>query len=345
MTPREPSRTIENALELIYSESLPVTDGFVEIPTILFQEVPEGELARFGLPRIAFFSRPEPLEPPTRFKAPEQTLSTLTMSALEKVLIRQEDLPELKRYLDKVLLGHSPSSPSDGRNRRAEILRRSAIRVVDDLFAEPSTENISRSTKVVGSFVYLLMKDPKACLLMAQLSSHDPYTLQHSVGTSVNSIILARKIGIQNESELGDIGVAGLLHDVGKVKVKKEIINKNGPLDEVEWEEMRTHSSEGFELVRNHPQLSELTKRAILEHHEDRFGTGYPKGLRGEEIHLFSKIVCLCDIFNALTTDRPYSKARTPFEAFQLIRDKLSHKVDDELFRNLVQIYGGKLPS
>ncbi|HUP57782.1 MAG TPA: HD domain-containing phosphohydrolase, partial [Bdellovibrionota bacterium] len=221
--------------------------------------------------------------------------------------------------------------------------RRSAMMVCEDLFENPTKENITRSTKVVGSFVYLLMKEPQSYLLLSKLSSHDPYTLQHSVGASVATIILGKKIGMTNEKELLELGMAGLLHDIGKVKVKKEIINKNGPLDELEWEEMRQHSNEGYELVKGHPELSDRTKRAILEHHEDKTGTGYPRGLRASETDIFSRIVCICDIFNALTTDRTYSKARTPFDAFQLMREKLGHKIDQELFKHLVLIYGGKI--
>jgi HD-GYP domain-containing protein (c-di-GMP phosphodiesterase class II) len=223
------------------------------------------------------------------------------------------------------------------------MMRRSALMVCEDLFENPSKENITRSTKVVGSFVYLLMKEPQSYLLLSKLSSHDPYTLQHSVGAAVGSIILGRKIGMSNEKELLDLGLAGLLHDIGKVKVKKEIINKNGPLDEIEWEEMRQHSNEGYLLLKDHPEISERTKRAVLEHHEDKSGTGYPRGIKSAETDIFSRIVCITDIFNALTTDRTYSKARTPFDAFQLMREKLTHKIDGDLFMHLVLIYGGKI--
>jgi putative nucleotidyltransferase with HDIG domain len=187
------------------------------------------------------------------------------------------------------------------------------------------------------------MKDPKSYLHLSKLSDHDPYTLRHSVGTAVNSIILAKKLGVLDEKELVDVGMAGLLHDIGKVKVSKDIINKNGPLDELEWEEMRNHAEAGWEIVKDDPSLSERTKRAVREHHEDRNGTGYPQGLKQSETDLFSRIVCICDVFNALTTDRTYSKARTPFDAFQLMKEKIAHKIDDALFQELVKIYGGHI--
>src|SRR6185437_665742 len=127
---------------------------------------------------------------------------------------------------NRILAANSPQESKDSSTsqlpmeKRMEVLRRSAMKVVEDLFENPSTENIDRSVKVVSSFVYVLMKDPKAYLFLSRLSSHDPYTLQHSVGASVNSIILARKIGISNEQDLQDVGLGGLLHDIGKVKGK-----------------------------------------------------------------------------------------------------------------------------
>jgi putative nucleotidyltransferase with HDIG domain len=187
------------------------------------------------------------------------------------------------------------------------------------------------------------MKDPKAYLFLAKLSSHDPYTLQHSVGAAVNAIILARKIGITSEKELNEVGMGGLFHDLGKVKVRPEIINKAGPLDEQEWEEMRQHPEAGFELLKGNPDVPDRSKRAVLEHHEDKTGGGYPYKRPYREIDLHSKIVGIADIFNALTTKRSYADARTPYQAFELMGDKMRHKIDEDLFAALVLVYGGKL--
>ena len=188
------------------------------------------------------------------------------------------------------------------------------------------------------------MKEPESFPFLQKLSHHDPYTVRHSVGTAINCIMLAQKIGIKDPKLLNDIGTAGLLHDIGKVKIDPGIINKPGKLDPQEWEVMQTHSAEGFELVRNNDSIDERAKRAILEHHEEKEGTGYPLKLHFDEVDQFSKIVAISDIFNAITTNRPYSKALTPFEAFQLIKEKMPHKIDEELLRHLILLYGGSLP-
>jgi HD-GYP domain-containing protein (c-di-GMP phosphodiesterase class II) len=315
--------------------------GFLEVPTAIFVE--RVDLNMPALPSVAFYRVGEDNEL-EKFRDAAQPYSSLALSSQKSVWIREEDFHLIKKFTEN-LLSNPKFSEALSTETRMETLRKSSMAVMDELFTDPSPENITRSVKVVGSFVYTLMKEPQAYLYLAKLSSHDPYTLQHSVGTSVNCIMLAKKMGITDPSELEQIGLAGLLHDVGKVKVKREIINKDGPLDELEWEEMRQHAQEGYDIVKDHPALTARTKLAIWQHHEDKNGTGYPNGLKSPEIDLYGKIVGLCDIFNALTTDRTYSKARTPFAAFQLMREKLTHKIDDTLFKHLVMVYGGKYES
>ncbi len=328
----------QEALEKVNAGRLNHREGYTEIPTSVFVEKIDVNMP--ALPAIAFYQLKNNAFEVVR--QADQPYSPLALSLHETIWIKGEDYLVIKGYAENLLVNPNLNS-SLPVEKRMETLRKSAMLVVEDLFDKPTPENINRSIKVVSSFVYVIMKDPKAYLLLTKLSSHDPYTLQHSVGTAVNSIILGRKKGIQSEQELMDVGMGGLLHDLGKVKVKKEIINKNGPLDDLEWEEMRQHPQEGYLIIKDNPNISDLTKRAVLEHHEDRNGTGYPKGLKANDTHLFSKIVCIADVFNALTTNRTYSKARTPYDAFQFIRDKLAHKIDEELFRQFVLVYGGKL--
>ncbi len=340
MVPQAENLSHQDALSRVYAGRVMRKDGYCEIPTAAF--VTKIDVGMAPLPSIAVFVPVQDTEGFRMLKSADQPYSPLALSAHNAVWIKEEDFPTIKGYAESVIL--NPRSSSDlTPEKRMETLRKSAMLVVEDLFENPSPENVKKSSKIVSSFVNVLMRDPKAYFLLSNLSSHDPYTLQHSVGCSVNSIILGKKLGITDERELHELGLGGLLHDIGKVKVKKEIINKNGPLDELEWEEMRQHSSEGFNLVKDNGQLSDRTKRAILEHHEDREGTGYPNGKRFEDVDVFSKIVAISDIFNALTTNRSYSKARTPFEAFQLMREKLLHKLDPELFRLMVKIHGGEV--
>lgn len=342
-----PKSDDNDLVQKICSGDLVEKDGHYEIPTSIF--VPKVDIKLPPLPAVTFSVPGElPNSPLQILKRPEESFSLLALSNYPAIYIPKGEFAELKKYIETAYLSLPQASALESPEMKAyrsrlDALRSAAMQVVDDLFTNPSQENINRSIKVVSSFVYVLMRDPKSYLILAKLSAHDPYTLQHSVGASVNSIILAKKSGVTQHRELLEIGLGGLLHDIGKVRVSKDIINKPGPLDDKEWEEMRTHSAEGFKIIEKVPNLTDVTKRAVLEHHEDKLGKGYPHGLRFDQIHPAAKIVGISDIFNALTTNRSYSKAQTPFEAFRLMKEKLSHKFDPELFRLLVMIYGGKI--
>ncbi len=328
---------LHQAIEAVCGDRLRRHGIYVEVPTLLFVGK---DVAPCPLKMDFFAFNHEQKMTPLHCKHPVCTLGELRQNA--SLWIREDSLPLVRSYAEDLLLAPDETATGIPVIQRMDILRRSAITVVEDLFETPSRESIAKGGKIVGSFVKILHKDPIAYLDLARLSSHDHYTLQHSVGTSLNSIVLAKKIGLP-ESELQDIGLAGLLHDIGKVYVDRAIINKTGPLSESEWAEMKKHPAYGYEIVKDHPAMSENSKRAILEHHEDRVGSGYPAALKAEQLGPYSALISLCDVFNALTTDRSYSKARTAFDAFELIRDKMQHKVEPEMFTALVNIYGGKL--
>ncbi|OFZ83083.1 MAG: hypothetical protein A2583_12760 [Bdellovibrionales bacterium RIFOXYD1_FULL_53_11] len=334
-------KTLEKqlALEAICSGRLSRHGIYLRVPAAILVEAPEG----YTLPLVKLYSfensKIEPITAP-----PESGIyKPETLARFESIWMREDDLGILMSFASEMLLAAKGPIKELPQEKRVESLRRSAVMVVEDLFVNPSPENITKSTRVVGSFVSMIMNDPGAFLVLARLSSHDPYTLQHSVGTAVNSIIVGKKAGISSEDELEELGLAGLLHDIGKTKVRIAIINKEGPLDESEWREMRQHPKAGYDIVKNNPQISFRAKRAILEHHEDKNGGGYPNGLKEHETDLFSKIICICDIFNALTTNRSYAKARSIFDALELMKNKMQHKINSNLFEMLVLAYGGRL--
>lgn len=326
----------QEALEALYAGKLVTWGDYVRIPTVLFTHVKTGK-AEKQLPEVSFYSLNEKGEA-NELAQEIDGFAERAVSSFQNLWVKKQELEQLLSYTDKMLIRGEA-----GPELRLDALRRSALAVTTELLDNPSPENIKRGVRVVNSFVYVLMREPKAFGVLSKLSDHDPYTVQHSVGAAVNSIILARKIGMDSESELNEAGLGGLLHDIGKVKVRAEVINKPGPLNDEEWEEMKGHPEAGYELVKNNPELTDRTKRAVLEHHEEREGTGYPLRVPLDETHIISRIVGISDIFNALTTKRSYAEARTPFDAFQLMREKLSHKMDPDLFKSLVMVYGGKL--
>lgn len=269
-------------------------------------------------------------------------IQSLLDAGIDRLFLERKDVSAIRQYLETFLVSGSPQGQIT-MEAQVGLMRSAAVRITEELFQDPSPENIRKGMKVVTGFVNVLLRDPKAFYHLIRLSSHDHYTYQHSVGVGLNSIALGKRLKITTESDLADLGIAGLLHDIGKTRVKPEIINKPGPLDKGEWEEMRQHSLWGYELLKDNRDVSQRAKLAVLHHHEENSGGGYPHGLTDNQISVFAKIVTIADIFNALTTDRTYSKAKSPFDAFKLIHTAMMHKVDKQLFAELVMIYGGKL--
>jgi response regulator RpfG family c-di-GMP phosphodiesterase len=143
--------------------------------------------------------------------------------------------------------------------------------------------------------------------LLAALEARDGYTGDHSKGVVDLSVKVARRHGL-SEKEVADVEQAALLHDVGKIGIPDSILNKPGPLDEGEWEQMRQHTAIGERIVASTEGLAHLAP-VVRAEHERWDGKGYPDSLKGEEIPLASRIVFACDAFHAMTSDRPYRKS------------------------------------
>jgi HD-GYP domain-containing protein (c-di-GMP phosphodiesterase class II) len=157
----------------------------------------------------------------------------------------------------------------------------------------------------------------------AAIDARDPYTRGHSERVAELSRIIARYLG-QNEKFQEDIRIAGLLHDVGKIGIEDRILRKGGQLTEEEFRVMKEHPKLGLKILEPVEELR-FVLPAVRSHHESWDGSGYPDGLRGNEIPLMARIVAVADCFDAITTDRPYQKAYTPEEAIAIL-DRLVEK-------------------
>ncbi len=172
----------------------------------------------------------------------------------------------------------------------------------------------------------------------------DSYTYSHLVNVSVYSMLLGKWLGF-NKKQLKDIVMAGLLHDVGKSQIPMEILNKKGPLSDYEYEIMKRHTVYGYEIVKNNNEISVDVKRAVIMHHEKENGTGYPFGIKGSQKNLYSKILTVADIFDAITSERVYRGRQTPFTAFKELEsvgfDTVDPKIMMVLFTNMPSYYVG----
>jgi putative nucleotidyltransferase with HDIG domain len=194
--------------------------------------------------------------------------------------------------------------------------------------AAPLVEEISNS----------VMRNPGALISLARLKTADDYTFMHSVAVCALMIALARQLDL-DEQQVREAGMAGLLHDLGKAMMPLEVLNKPGKLTDDEFTLIKTHPEEGYKLLLEGKGVSDLVKDVCLHHHEKVDGSGYPKGLNGKTMSLFAKMGAVCDVYDAVTSNRPYKAGWDPAESIKRMAEWTGH-FDPAVFQAFVKSLG-----
>lgn len=175
-----------------------------------------------------------------------------------------------------------------------------------------------QSGPLAGALVDSVMRNEDALLALKYLKSFDEYTFNHSINVAVVSTIFAKSLGF-SEPRLREICQSAVFHDLGKALIPDEILNKPGRLTEEEFAVMRNHPVMGFETLHGVRGPTQDVLRGVLEHHEKYNGSGYPDGLRGEDMGEFGRIIAVADVYDALTSERVYKKGLTPSKALRIM--------------------------
>lgn len=179
--------------------------------------------------------------------------------------------------------------------------------------------------------------------MLHNLRSYDDLTYVHSINVSLISRVFGSWLKL-SEEDIDVLTVAGLLHDVGKLTLPPSVINKKGPLTDEEFNLMKSHSARGFKIIKD-KDLDPRIKIATLMHHERNDGSGYPQGLKGDEIHPFAKIITIADVYDAMTSARVYRDALCPFDAISMFEKDGFQKFDPKFLliflENISQSYIG----
>ncbi|MBP2646002.1 MAG: metal dependent phosphohydrolase [Firmicutes bacterium] len=176
----------------------------------------------------------------------------------------------------------------------------------------------SQAKKTANSLVDELCSNQGVLVNFIDMRTKSDYLFSHSVNVCILSIMTGISRGY-DELRLRDLGVGALLHDIGKISLDPNLLNKNERLTEQELEEIRKHCQYGFETLRKNPEINLVSAHCAFQHHERYDGTGYPRGLVGDEIHEYGQIVALADVYDALTTDVSYRNAVPVYEALAII--------------------------
>lgn len=224
--------------------------------------------------------------------------------------------------------------------RATQALNRSKQAVMA-LFGEArlgKSVNTDRCHPVVEEVAASLARNPSAFVSLARLKSRDDYTYMHSVAVCALMIGLARQLGM-SEEETREAGLAGLLHDIGKMQMPLDVLNKPGSLTDDEFRVMKTHPEHGHELLKNGSQVPPQALDVALHHHEKFDGTGYPHRLAGEQISLMARMGAICDVYDAITSSRPYRNAWDPAGSLQRMAQWKGH-FDPVVFQAFLRSVG-----
>ena len=246
-------------------------------------------------------------------------------------------------YVDKIVkLGYNGlyieddlSDDIEIRDVISENLRYRTVDTVRKVFADiegsgATVSKVEDITRVLDEIIDEVMGNPDVMVNMIDLKVYDDYTFYHSTNVSILSLVIGNALNL-SRGQLDKLGLAAILHDIGKVFIPKTVLNKPGKLTLEEFEQIKQHSTLGFQYLKEKFMVPAVSYVGVLQHHEKFDGTGYPDGLHGKEISLFARIISVSDVYDALVSKRPYRNALSPSDAMEYIMGGASTEFDPEV--------------
>ena len=195
-----------------------------------------------------------------------------------------------------------------------------------------------RCLPLVDEIASSVWRNPGAIVSLARLKTHDDYTYMHSMAVCALMVSLGRQLGM-DEAAAREVGLAGMLHDMGKAAMPLEVLNKPGKLTDDEYAIMKTHPQHGYELLREGKGVGEVTLDVVLHHHERPDGGGYPHGLSGDALSRVARMGAVCDVYDAITSNRPYTAGWDPAESIARMAS-WTGQFDTDIFQAFVRSLG-----
>ncbi len=257
---------------------------------------------------------------------------------ISRLFVKNDDKQKYYKYLESnfqdFIFDTSLSS-----DEKTKIVYSAATSLVKDLFDDPRSGNVERTKTFAYNMVDYILKEGRAANNLLKIAIHEYYTYTHSVNVAAVGTLFAKELGFTDE-DLKHFCTGILLHDIGKTRISTDILNKNGKLTKEEFAKVKEHPELGVAILRETGNGFTDEYTITLQHHENCDGTGYPHGLQKNEIHRCGRIARIIDVYDALTTDRPYAKAISPFAALVEMKENMSNCFDAELFKGFIRFCG-----
>ena len=261
--------------------------------------------------------------------------------------IKTKKIDKIDRVFSSVkTLKKSASQPAeiliDQEMKKANKLYKNALslqgRIVETvkLGGAINTENIQETTNALVDSVF---RNQDALTCLTQIQSKDTYLLEHSLNVSILMSVFAKFLGF-DKALIKELSLGAFLHDIGKTLLPKDILNKPSKLTENEYKIMKSHVVLGLKVLEKRPNISHIAMTMIKEHHERLDGSGYPKGLKGNEISKYGRMIAIVDSYDAMTCERPYKKRKFPISAFKALVKESPDLYDEALVEKFIQCLG-----
>ena len=274
--------------------------------------------------------------------SPERQEELLSKNA-KRLYISTKDTGKYLKYQEENL-----RSIVDDKNKspleKSGALYQVATSITEELLENPrSGKHIERASAWINNTVNHVLKNENTFSTLFKVTSHDYRIYTHSINMSVIGLLFGKHLSL-NPHELDCLGTGMLLHDIGKVVVPPEIINKTARLTKDEFSEIMKHPKAGLEILELKSNIDSLCLKIVAQHHENHDGTGYPYGLGGSNIHLFGSISRIIDVYDAMTTNRSYAAAKRPFAVLAEMKTEMSNCFNEELLKEFIYFLGARDP-
>ncbi len=271
-----------------------------------------------------------------------ETCAEILERRIEKLFILKKDWSRYNLYVEENLdsiLTEKDIAPF----HKASLTYRSISYIAEQLFRSPKAEFIRRYRNTVMTSMGHVFADDAVLYSLIGMTSFDFTTFNHSINVGIFSLGLLREFFPATDiPNIKEVAAGFFLHDIGKSRIPPDILHKRGALSKVEWKCMRGHVEEGLGILDEHNLLTRESKIIVSQHHERHDGSGYPKGLRGDGIHVYAKICSIADVFDGLTSHRPWRKEFSSFEAMRIMKAEMFKDFDPVYFEKFVRLFSSQ---
>ena len=258
---------------------------------------------------------------------------------IDKLYISSEDTEKYLKYqernLNKIVQDRKISS-----SEKSIVVYDVARNIIADLLNDPkSGQHTERASEWISNTVSHIFNDEENINSLFHVLSNNYHVYTHSINVAVIGLLFGKYLSLK-EHDLQSLGAGLLFHDLGKVVVPRNVINKTGHLTEDEFSAIKNHPKAGLDHLEYKGNIDGRSLKVVIQHHENYDGSGYPYNIRGNNIHLFGRIARIVDVYDAMTSNRSYAEAKRPFAALAEMKQKMSNCFDVELLKEFIYFLG-----